>query len=154
MKLVTELPKDVFATPMLAALVAQSFARAVMQVNRVWLRNHPRLPKLYDLYDDPRYAKFRVKYGREPWAGTGLEEFAPIHVCLSRGWGDCDDLAPWRAAEIWEREHRPADIFIYWRPNTQVWHLQVRHWNSHAERKAGIKGRIEDPSRLLGMTFE
>jgi hypothetical protein len=161
MKLVTDLPNVCFANPRLAALVARDFARSVMRVNQIWLRANPKCPRLYDLADNPR---FRVKYAREPWAGTGVEDFAPIETCLKRGWGDCDDLAPWRAAEIREREKRPADILIYWRPGGAVWHLQTSHWPSVAALREdqallaqGKKPKhrlVDDPSRLLGMSLD
>jgi len=61
---------------------------------------------------------------------------------LSRGWGDCDDLAPYRVAELQEAGEK-AKIRITWRRvgKRRTYHVLVRR----------ADGRIEDPSRLLGM---
>lgn len=54
----------------------------------------------------PRLYESGVRYAPEPRASaTGTanrtaEDFAPIPVVLARGWGDCDDLASWRCAEL------------------------------------------------------
>jgi type II secretory pathway pseudopilin PulG len=56
-----------------------------------------------------------------------------------RGGGDCEDLATWRAAEL--RLHgEPARVIVY-RSAPGVLHAVVRRGD----------GRIEDPSRRLGM---
>ncbi len=62
---------------------------ALVEINRFYLRTH-HVPELY---------RARVRYRPEPDDGTP-EEFAAIPKILSRGWGDCDDLAPWRVAEL------------------------------------------------------
>ncbi len=141
MKLVTSIPSVCLKNKREGALVARAFLQAVVKANECWLLHNPKAPKLYDS---------GVTYAREPWAGK-YEEFATIPMVLKRGWGDCDDLCAWRVAEI-RREGRPADILIYWRPKTHIWHVEVRHWPSAAARKAGEHGTVEDPSRLLNMS--
>ena len=71
-----------FIKPLLDALVV---------VNGLFLRAH---------HVDPLYQS-GVRYQQEPPDGKP-EEFAAIPMVLSRGWGDCDDLAPWRVAELQE----------------------------------------------------
>jgi hypothetical protein len=104
---------------------------ALVEINRLYLRTH-HVPELY---------RARVRYRPEPDDGTP-EEFAAIPKILSRGWGDCDDLAPWRVAELQEAGE-PARIRITWRRprGRRLYHVLVRRGD----------GRIEDPSRLLGM---
>lgn len=115
---------------------------SLVLVDQIFLRTH-RVPLLY---------KSGVRYMEEPLnqakLGQGepqrVEEFAAIPAVLERGWGDCDDLAPWRCAEL--REHgEPAKIRIQWKrhPTTgqKLFHIIVRR----------ADGSIEDPSRLLGM---
>jgi len=111
-----------FIKPVLDALVA---------VNRLFIRSH-HVPALYES---------GVRYQQEPPDGRP-EEFAAIPLILSRGWADCDDLAPWRVAELQEAGER-ATIRITWRRNGErrLYHVVVRRGD----------GRIEDPSRLLGM---
>lgn len=46
-----------------------------------------------------------VRYQPEPRAtttgvGSSPEDFSPISVVVARRWGDCDDLAAWRCAEL------------------------------------------------------
>jgi hypothetical protein len=73
-----------------------------------------------------------------------VEEFALIPAIIERGWGDCDDLAPWRCAELRQNGQR-AQIRIQWltdpRTNQKIYHVVVRH----------ADGSIEDPSAKLGM---
>ena len=111
-----------FIKPLLDALVV---------VNRLYLRSH-HVPPLY---------KSGVRYLQEPADGKP-EEFAAIPVVLARGWGDCDDLAPYRVAELQEAGEK-ARIRITWRRvgKRRTYHVLVRR----------ADGRIEDPSRLLGM---
>ena len=105
MRIVTELDAGVMSRPKLAAGVVRLYLRALVISNAYYLQQHPETPLLY---------KSGVRYAPEPNAGK-YEEFASIRQCLERGWGDCDDLAAWRAAEIRVREKRPANILVYWR---------------------------------------
>lgn len=102
-------------------------------VNQQYLRMHPQTPLLY---------QSGVRYQNEP-AGQGYEDFALIPAILERGWGDCDDLAPYRVAELRERFGEAATIRIEWKKtrNGKLYHILVRRGD----------GRIEDPSRMLGM---
>jgi hypothetical protein len=104
---------------------------ALVEINRLYLRTH-HAPPLYHSH---------VRYQPEPEDGMP-EEFAAIPKILSRGWGDCDDLAPWRVAELQEAGEA-ARIRITWRRpgGRRLYHVLVRR----------ADGRIEDPSRLLGM---
>ena len=93
----------------------------------------------------PPHYESGVVYQEEP-PGTD-EEFASLPVILARGWGDCDDLAPARCAELRNQGHR-AHIRIQWkrfvRPDGmpgKLYHIVVRRSD----------GSIEDPSRILGM---
>lgn len=145
MEVRTEIPECCFANKRLAALVAREFLRAVAKANEVYLKAHPRTPALY---------QSGIVYKQEPWAGK-YEQFATIPQVLEQGWGDCDDLTAWRVAEIRQVLKKPADFICYWRPNTMTWHLQVRYWDSIADRRAHPQGGyVEDPSRLLGMGYK
>lgn len=139
-----ELPSELLKNRRAVANIARELARVSAKINECYLAAYPALPALYES---------GVRYKPEPWAGQ-KEEFANVPTVLARLWGDCDDLVPWRVAEIRRREKRPADVLVYWRPTTGTYHLQVRHWPSRAAQRAGRAGDIEDPSRLLGMTLE
>jgi len=120
--------------PLVLAALARGFLRSSVLVNRAIMQRWD-IPPLYEA---------GVQFGREPWHGKGVEEFADCLTVYQRGWGDCDDLAPYRVAELQEQGER-ADFRIYWRFNRrghlEVFHIQVRRAN----------GWIEDPSRYLGM---
>ncbi len=146
-------------SPRVLAELAQIFLRAVVASNRVAMREavargRP-LPPLY---------RSGIRYEIEPWGGK-LEEFADVLTMLKRGWGDCDDLCGYRVAELQESGVN-ADARLYWRyflrgkliqdaallkriaqagrmpPGVSMqMHCQVR-WPD---------GRIEDPSRFLGL---
>lgn len=80
----------------------------------------------------------RIEWRDEPTAGSGVEFIDDPFVVLARGYGDCDDLACWRVAELRARGER-ANVAIKW--NGKRYHALVRREN----------GKLEDPSRVLGM---
>lgn len=144
MRVTVTLPPEL--TPSQRVKLARGFLMGVVAVNRVLLREG-RVPPLY---------ASGVTYAEE----VGDEEFADALTCYRRGLGDCDDLAPWRCAELQEQhaalirsgrlppDTPPPSLTLYARngPRALI-HVQVRHWPT----KQFPKGRIEDPSRLLGM---
>jgi hypothetical protein len=105
---------------------------ALVEINYLYLQLH-NVPPLY---------KAGVRYREEP--RNTMEEFASIPVVAERRWGDCDDLAPWRVAEL-RKLGEKAKIRIQWKKNPvngkRLYHVLVRR----------ADGRIEDPSKLLGM---
>lgn len=112
-------------------LAIKAILEAQVRINQIYLRTH-HVPLLY---------ASGVIYQEEPQ--TGYEEFACIEPIYKRGWGDCDDLAPWRCAEL-RNAGEKAKIRIQWKrqPSGQkLFHIVVRREN----------GAIEDPSRILGM---
>jgi hypothetical protein len=95
-----------------------------------------------------------IRAGRTPLASTAInsgvrwqpeppgdESFDHSELVWSRGWGDCDDLAPWRAAELRVTGEDPGAnaIIIPSGPNT---------WHAVVERSDGT---IDDPSLAAGM---
>lgn len=86
-----------------------------------------------------------VRYQMEP---PGKEEFAAVPVVIARGWGDCDDLACWRVAELRKHGER-AWPRVEWRkfPNGRLYHVVVRRGRYPMEDPRSV----EDPSALLGM---
>lgn len=91
-----------------------------------------RVPQLYA-------AGVRYRRERRPERGGRVERFATIPTVLRTGWGDCEDLAAWRVAELRMGGIRAIPWII--RPHARVYHVQVRH----------PSGAVEDPSRKLGM---
>lgn len=82
-----------------------------------------------------------VRYAREP---SGAERWSSAPLVLWRGAGDCEDLACWRAAEL--RMHgdvaaRVVSTSQQLSPSRRLFHVLVRRGD----------GRLEDPSRRLGM---
>ena len=112
-------------------LALKPILEALTTVNHIFLQSH-NVPALY---------KSGVRYQNEPkeWPN---EHFDSVPVVLKRGWGDCDDLAPWRCAELRALGER-AKIRIQWKrlPAGRLFHIVVRREN----------GSIEDPSAILGM---
>lgn len=112
-------------------LALKPILEALTTVNFLFLKTHS-VPPLY-------YTG--VRYQNEPaeWAS---EHFDSVPVVFRRGWGDCDDLAPWRCAELRARGER-ASIRIQWKrlPEGKLFHIVVRRQD----------GTIEDPSAILGM---
>ncbi len=112
----------------LAAL--EHLLEALTAVNVAWLRERE-APWLYES---------GVRYEEEP---PGRDEWQDIPETIKRREGDCEDLACWRLAELRVRSLEDARPFVkcsvYGRRT--VYHVAVRRSD----------GRIEDPSRVLGM---
>jgi len=106
--------------------------RSLFDIDRLELRADKSIPPLY---------KSGVRYEEEP---PGQEDWQDVRTCLKMGIGDCEDLACWRAAELVERHNVEARPCFVWKKQPgggMLYHIQVR-WPD---------GRIEDPSRVLGM---
>lgn len=104
---------------------------ALFTIDRLFLRSDPNAPRIY---------QSGVFYRAEP---VGQERWRDIPTIVREGWGDCEDLACWRAAELVEREGIAARPAYRWRrrPGLTIYHIVVRLPD----------GSIEDPSRQLGM---
>lgn len=159
------------------AAVARYFLRGVILANRMLIRAGL-IPTLY---------KSGVRYRPEPWPCTckrcgtrnkpraekceqcgspdleSVEEFADALTVLRRGWGDCDDLSPWRTAELQEGGDANADSKISWKTRCKNCGAQVKAKDKcrrcgssrtrlvfHVVTRRG-DGRVEDPSQYLGM---
>ena len=112
------------------ALAIKPVLEALVRVDQLYLLTH-QVPPIYES---------GVRYHDEP--KDQIEEFAAIPLILQRGWGDCDDLAPWRVAEL-QNAGVKAKLRIQWKryESGKLYHIVVRM----PDRS------IEDPSRLLGM---
>lgn len=108
-----------------------------------YLRFHPETPFLYES---------GVRYVSEPTKGDlpGVENFKDIPTTNRDKEGDCDDLGPWRAAELRARFNVFAHPFVVWLPDPltgrTVYHIPVR-WR---DAQTG-QFMYEDPSEVLGM---
>jgi len=71
----------------------------------------------------------------------GAERFDHAMKTTARGWGDCDDLAPHRAAELRVTGIDPAARARVYKSGPGRWHAIVERGN----------GTLEDPSRTAGM---
>lgn len=120
--------------------LARKYLEAVVAANQLLIRRG-HLGQLF---------RSNILYKREP---KGVESFVTGDIVKERGHGDCAHLAAWRVAELREalrnavlqgkvkRPKRWPHLRLYMRPKHKTVHVQVRH----------ADGRIEDPSRLLGM---
>lgn len=126
-----DLDPKVLREPRAMATVARGYLHGLVLYDRVLLRKKI-VPPIYDAFMNGD-----IEFRSEPWAGK-YEEFADALTCIRRGWGDCDDLAPWRVAELNEQGER-AGLKIYWRG--RGFHVEVRR----------ADGTVEDVARFLGM---
>lgn len=88
----------------------------------------------------PPLYKSGVRYRREPKEPGKPEQWQTITELYARRFGDCEDLASARVAELRMQGIR-AVPWLLRRPGSPTWHVVVRY----------PSGKIEDPSRLLGM---
>jgi hypothetical protein len=114
-----------FDSPAAFANWVRSQLAVMVTVNRVLIRK-----KLVG----PLYQS-GVTFRKEP---DGVETFVDALTCRRVGCGDCAHLACWRCAEL-QDSGESATLRIKW--NHPIYHVQVRR----------ADGRIEDPSRNLGM---
>jgi hypothetical protein len=71
----------------------------------------------------------------------GDEHFDHAGIVLQRGWGDCDDLAPWRAASLRASGEDPGAVAIALPSGPDMYHALVRRSD----------GSNDDPSVAAGM---
>lgn len=101
----------------------------LVSLNRDELRIH-RLPWLY---------KSGVRYQREPKIKGRSEKWKTITRLIKDGFGDCEDLASARIAEL--REKKKIRVTPWLKRRGKTWHVLVRYPD----------GTFEDPSKILGM---
>lgn len=88
-----------------------------------------------------------IVYQRE----DGTEDWQDIYTTLEKRWGDCEDLACFRVAELRETFKRQASPFVTYRRGPDgAFHY---HALVICRSPDGV-WRLEDPSRKLGMGFE
>jgi hypothetical protein len=113
--------------------VLRLLLEALITENIAYLRVHPDTPWLY---------QSGVTYEEEEGE---RDDWTDIAETRALGVGDCEDLASWRIAELRVRAREAAAIpYVSARivgGNRTVFHVAVRR----------ADGRIEDPSRVLGM---
>lgn len=91
------------------------------------------VPDIRDVIDQGR-----IRWRPEP---PGDEHFDDARTVLKRGWGDCDDLAPWHAAGLRASGEDPGAQAMVYRSAPRRWHAVVQRSD----------GSIDDPSRWAGM---
>ena len=93
------------------------------------------VPSIFDAI-----ANGQVRWKPEP-SSQSFEGFDLPKDVLARGWGDCDDLARWLAAELRSSGEDPDAKAIVYQSGPSRWHAVVERGD----------GRIDDPSQWAGM---
>lgn len=101
----------------------------LVKLNRDELQRY-KLPWLY---------RSGVRYRREPKIPGRVENWQTISQLIRSGEADCEDLAAARSAELQVKKGIKAIPWL--KKKGKVWHVLVRYPD----------GRLEDPSRVLGM---
>jgi hypothetical protein len=136
-----------FEIPRLAPAYLRHVLAAQQACNLEWLRSAvSRPPLLYTLYpavfyfEDPHHQQSCVPGSIPADSSCATERFSCIPSVLERGYGDCKDLATWRAAELNLAGIEAVAVPV---PSTlpRTIHIVVRLWN----------GDRDDPSETLGM---
>jgi hypothetical protein len=120
----------------------QGAVMALFLADVAWLKHYPNTPLLYEsgvVYKPERHRE--DAYGRTIEYG---ENWYTIPYVIHHGFGDCEDLASWRSAELRVRYNIPA------LPDVAVRKLPDGAWRAHV-RTRWPDGQIEDPSAKLGM---
>lgn len=117
-------------------LAIERLLDALVLINMDWLRAYPETPKLYES---------GVVYKKVVPPGEDDDPWQDIPSTLSLGYGDCEDLACWRVAEL-RMSGNAASTLVDYRLGQKdgkprhFFHVLVQYQN----------GSTEDPSRLLG----
>lgn len=131
-------PKEVKFSQM----ALQAGVVGLMLQDCAWLYMFPNTPRLYEAGVIYKPEKRQVtKDGKVIEYG---EDWATIPVVMQYGYGDCEDLGAWRAAELRIRDNIKAQ------PIVRVRKLPTGAWRAHVMVK-WPNGKIEDPSAKLGM---
>lgn len=77
----------------------------------------------------------------KPEAFADGEHFDLSHIVAARGWGDCDDLAPWLTGELRATGEDPGAVSRVYKSGPDRWHVVTETSD----------GEILDPSRWAGM---
>jgi len=107
---------------------------ALANVDSAILRDDASIPRLYN--SGVRYRRERI----DTATGKRRDEWENIKQVLAVKCGDCEDLVGWRVAELRVRDNEAARGVVK-RTGPSLWHALVQR----------ADGRIEDPSRHLGM---
>jgi len=101
--------------------------------------------RLLAMYSYPRLYEARVRYLPE----EGTEDWLDIPHVIAAGWGDCEDLACWRVAEL-RGDGYAASPIVRFRllGDSFRYHVFVEYWDAKGTRFE------EDPSARLGMGWE
>ena len=105
---------------------------ALTRIDSNYLAKHPETPSIYDA---------DVLYCEEP---PGQEDWQDVPTCLRMRCCDCDDLGPWRAAELQVRHGVNARACVDGKPRedgAMLYHVRTELPG----------GKIEDPSVTRGM---
>lgn len=87
-----------------------------------------------------------IVYQRE----DGTEDWQDCYTTVEKKWGDCEDLACYRVAELRVVFKRPASPFLTFMQSADGgFHYHALLW-----AKGPSGWRLEDPSRKLGMGWE
>ena len=79
-----------------------------------------------------------VRWKPEPPGDEHFDHAATVH---KRGWGDCDDLAPYHAASLRHTGEDPGATAVVYRSGPNRWHAVTQRSD----------GTIDDPSKWAGM---
>lgn len=122
-------------------VVLEAFLECLVQINEALMRSRV-FPDLY---------RTHVRYRQEP---LGEENWRDAAIVLQTGFGDCEDLAAFRVAELRVKHKIPAKCVFRWKMfdvetqagprRVKLYHILVGVWRD---------GRLltEDPSKRLGM---
>lgn len=115
----------------------------LMMMNISWLKLHPETPDLYKAGVSYKPERHRYDSKAKKTSEYG-EEWQTIPWVIYRGYGDCEDLGAWRAAELRAKYNIRANPYI------KIRQMPDGFWRAHVVVR-WPDGQIEDPSAKLGM---
>jgi len=123
--------------PVSGPLGLEAAIEALTALDRVYLRSHPGTLPIYEsgaVYLRDAEDRDQGRPRAELWL--------TVPDVMRAGGADCKCLVAWRLAELRERGEDARPVIV--RVSQSLWHVQLRRED----------GRIEDPSKRLGMGGE
>lgn len=126
------------ANEVVAHEVLNALLECLVQLNVALMRSQ-KFPPLYTT---------RVRYRQEP---LGQENWRDAALVLRDGFGDCEDLAAYRVAELRVMHQLPARCVFRWKMFVVGGKSRVKLYHILVGVPHNGKLLIEDPSKRLGM---
>jgi len=123
--------------------VIEPALESITRLNQAMIRSGAVPPWTPDLAQN-------VQWKPEPW---GDEHFDDAATVLARGWGDCDDLSPWKAASMRETGEDPGARSVLLPSGPNTYHAMVQQSNGElltGDQDISVQAGMRSKAQVIG----